>query len=266
MKLLLLIRFSGIVLHILLGLVLCITTLHRGLKKSSRQKIICWWSRTAGRIFGLRIRTVGSSQKDPVYLVSNHVSWLDIIVLGGNQPVTFLSKEEVRYWPVIGYLARKAGTLFIRRGINSDEAKQNIRKHLFQGNSIAVFPEGTTSNGIQTRPFYPRLFAPIMDGKTVVQPVALIYPPLAAGNPARVNPVVPLKNSANFFASAMAVMQQKYTPVIAHYALPIIASTDQERKAVAAQARQAVLEQIEKAYTKRLAAAGMAVAGVTING
>ncbi len=255
MKLLrLIIRFTLVILHILLGTILCVIALHHGLKKSSRQKIIRWWLQTVGKIFGLHIQTIGISQEEPVYLVSNHISWLDIVVLGSIQPITFLSKEEIKHWPVVGYLAKKAGTLFIRRGISGTKAKQNIEQHLIRGNSIAIFPEGTTSNGIETRPFYPRLFAPAMAEHITIQPVALIYPPPATSNLNRVNPVVPLKNNVNFFASVTAVMKQRHTPVIVRYARPIAATNDQDRKAVATQAYRAVLEQIDAAYSERLAA------------
>ena len=201
MKLLrLLLRFHCILLHVLLGVILCVLVLHRGFKKTFRQKIVCWWLTIAGKIFGLQVRVIGNRPQAPVYLISNHISWLDIVVLGSIQPVSFLSKEEIKHWPVVGYMARKSGTVFIRRGSTSNNAKKVIAQHLLNGNNVVVFPEGTTSDGIKMRPFYPRLFAAAIDYRIPIQPIALVYPPTTPDAPNRTNPIVPLKNSAQFCA------------------------------------------------------------------
>ncbi len=109
-----------------------------------------------------------------MFLVANHVSWLDIPVIAAARPCHFLSKAEVARWPVIGWLARSVGTLFIRRGAGESRAKAGeIREHLALGRGILVFPEGTTTDGTAVRRFFPQLFAAAEDAP--VQTVAVRY-------------------------------------------------------------------------------------------
>jgi 1-acyl-sn-glycerol-3-phosphate acyltransferase len=92
--------------------------------------------------------------------VSNHVSWTDIPLLGALQPLSFLSKAEVRDWPVAGWLAHKGGTQFIRRGAgDSSQVGQQLTRHLQQGHHLLIFPEGTTTDGLALRTFHGRLLS-----------------------------------------------------------------------------------------------------------
>ncbi len=110
-------------------------------------------------ILGVELRVHGALRGGPVFLVANHVSWLDIPVIAAARPCHFLSKAEVARWPVIGWLARSVGTLFIRRGGGESRQKaEEIRAHLARGRSILVFPEGTTTDGTGVRRFLPPLF------------------------------------------------------------------------------------------------------------
>ncbi|MBF5057887.1 1-acyl-sn-glycerol-3-phosphate acyltransferase [Alcanivorax sp. 521-1] len=125
-------------------------------------------------IMGVELRVHGALRGGPVFLVANHVSWLDIPVIAAARPCHFLSKAEVARWPVIGWLARSVGTLFIRRGAGESRAKAGeIREHLALGRGILVFPEGTTTDGTAVRRFFPRLFAAAEDAP--VQTVAVRY-------------------------------------------------------------------------------------------
>ena len=112
------------------------------------------------------------------YLVSNHISWLDVLVIGSIRPVCFLAKSEISQWPLIGYLARRAGTLFIKRGQGVQSATRAVTDCLRHGHSVVVFPEGTTSDGSQVKPFYPRLFSVVENHETMVQPLALVIRPV----------------------------------------------------------------------------------------
>jgi lyso-ornithine lipid O-acyltransferase len=96
-------------------------------------------------IVGLRIVKEGDHQ----IMVSNHISWLDIIVLGRFLPAHFVAKSEILIWPVIGYLAKQAGTIFIRRG-DKQQVKATAEEMLWllkQNSTIIAFPEGTTDQG-----------------------------------------------------------------------------------------------------------------------
>lgn len=141
-----------------------------------RQRLTRHWMRTLIRLLPLRIRCHGTAPNGTTLWVSNHVSWLDIVVLGAQAPVHFLSKAEVRHWPVIGWLAAAAGTLFIRRGQGSGAQLQEQLSHaLNQGRSLVLFAEGTTTAGDQVRTFHARMLACALTTGTPVQPVAIAY-------------------------------------------------------------------------------------------
>lgn len=141
-----------------------------------RQQLASWWMRGLIGILPLRVCGHGQLQTGTRLLVSNHVSWLDIIVIGAHAPVHFLSKAEVRDWPLIGWLASAAGTLFIQRGQASGSAlQQQLTGALQQGRSLVIFAEGTTTAGDQVRTFHGRLLSCAIESATLVQPIALGY-------------------------------------------------------------------------------------------
>ena len=96
--------------------------------------------RWACRCLGLNIRQHGSPSDDTVLFVSNHISWSDIPILGSLAPIRFLSKAEVGQWPVIGWLARQAGTLFIRRGGGqARRVRDQVIGNLRAGESVFIY-------------------------------------------------------------------------------------------------------------------------------
>lgn len=119
--------------------------------------------RRALRIFHLDLRMTGTIPSSGL-LVCNHLSYLDIIVLGATAPCVFISKCEVRRWPVFGWFASLAGTLFLRRDKRSDVARmtQDMRRLLDTGTLVVLFPEGTTSDGREVLPFKSSLLEPVM--------------------------------------------------------------------------------------------------------
>lgn len=138
-----------------------------------------WFLRATGRIAGLRVAQRGHRLPSHVLYVANHVSWLDILALGGWGRALLVSKAEVRHWPVIGWLARLAGTIFVDRAnpalvrLQADE----LADALDEGPPVALFPEGTTGDGIVLRPFKAPLFAALYPPREtlMVQPVALDF-------------------------------------------------------------------------------------------
>ncbi|MDF1630688.1 MAG: lysophospholipid acyltransferase family protein [Alcanivoracaceae bacterium] len=127
-------------------------------------------------ILAVRMEVNGMPLQGTVFLVSNHVSWLDIPLIGVQRPVHFLSKAEVRGWPLIGLLAQAVGTLFIRRGSGESQSKSvEIAEHLKLGRTILVFPEGTTTDGRSVKRFFSQLFAAPALANVPVQPLALRY-------------------------------------------------------------------------------------------
>lgn len=170
-------RLLRVVVHIFYGLLLALVIgafwrPYRPLVQRATRH----WIRALMPILGVELEVRGAPVVGTAFVVSNHVSWLDIPLLGGQHRVHFLSKAEVRDWPLIGLLAQAIGTLFIRRGAGESQRKgQEISDHLLSGRTVLVFPEGTTTEGHNVRRFFPQLFAaPVLAG-VPVQPVAIRY-------------------------------------------------------------------------------------------
>ena len=170
-------RVARIVLYLLWGFVLAFLlgafwSPYRPVVLAAKQR----WCRHFLRILGVELTVTGNAVDAPVFLVSNHVSWLDIPLIASQRHLYFLSKAEVGDWPLIGTLARAMGTLFIKRGSGESSRKaREIGDRLKQGHTVLVFPEGTTTDGTGLRRFFPQLFdAPLM-ANVPVQPLAVRY-------------------------------------------------------------------------------------------
>ncbi|MCL5060061.1 MAG: 1-acyl-sn-glycerol-3-phosphate acyltransferase [Candidatus Thermoplasmatota archaeon] len=145
---------------------------------AQRDRLIMAWARRLLRVLGVRTQLAPApSLPGGALLVCNHVSWLDIYLIYAAQRVHFVSKAEVRTWPVAGWLAHKTGTLFIERGRRADTARINteMRDLMQDGAWVAVFPEGTTSDGRGLRRFMPSLLQPAVQLNCPVVPAALRY-------------------------------------------------------------------------------------------
>ncbi|MDD5462183.1 MAG: lysophospholipid acyltransferase family protein [Methylococcales bacterium] len=135
------------------------------------------WLRSFGCILNLKIVKNGNVAAGPALIVSNHVSWLDIIVLGQFAPGCFAAKSDIAGWPVIGYLSRHAGTLFIRRGDKKQvlQTTEMMAWQLRQNGNMLVFPEGTTTDGRKVLDFHASLFQPALLTRTAIQPTVIRY-------------------------------------------------------------------------------------------
>ncbi|UVK82272.1 1-acyl-sn-glycerol-3-phosphate acyltransferase [Pseudomonas sichuanensis] len=181
------------------------------------------------------VRVLGTLPQQPMLWVSNHVSWTDIPLLGMLTPLSFLSKAEVRHWPVAGWLAEKAGTLFIRRGGGDGQRlREQISGQLEQQQPLLIFPEGTTTDGRSLRTFHGRLLAGAIDHGTPLQPVAIQY--LRAGKP---DPIAPFIGEDDLVSHLMRLFGQDRGEVVIHLLAPVT-SADKERAALAFQAQQAI--------------------------
>ena len=128
------------------------------------------------RCLPLRVRVHGQLPGQTALWLSNHVSWCDIPLLGALQPLTFLSKAEVRAWPLAGWLAAQAGTLFIQRGAgDSNDIGTQIGQQLQEDRPLLLFPEGTTTDGQSLRTFHGRLLSGVIEQQRAIQPVAIRY-------------------------------------------------------------------------------------------
>jgi len=121
------------------------------------------WGKTLCAILGVRCDVDGPVPRDGVFLVaSNHVSYLDILVLASLYPSLFLAKREIASWPVFGWIARGAGTIFIDRDQAKDvvRAGRELSERLELGLPLTIFPEGRSSRGVEILPFQPSLLEP----------------------------------------------------------------------------------------------------------
>jgi 1-acyl-sn-glycerol-3-phosphate acyltransferase len=136
------------------------------------------WAAAMCRVLGARIEVLGELPKGPGFLITNHVSYLDIPVLMSLTGCRFVSKHEIADWPAIGFMARKAGTLFVKRGNGGRDAGvtlDGMARALEDGDLVVFFPEGTTSPGERILPFRSGLLSlPARDGHPV-WPAALVY-------------------------------------------------------------------------------------------
>ncbi len=170
-------RLAGITWHLVDGL-LTVACCFPFYDTSRRTSAIRSWSALLLQRLGVHLRVEGELFAGrPLMLVANHVSWLDIFAVNAVQPVRFVAKSEIRRWPAIGWLCEKTGTLFIERGRRTDASRVNMlmAEAMRGGDVIAVFPEGTTSDGAQVLRFHSALLQPALIAEAAVQPVALRF-------------------------------------------------------------------------------------------
>ncbi len=152
-----------------------------------REDAIRAWSQRMLRACRVELDMLGAFQPPPCMLAVNHVSWLDIIALNAMQPTRFVAKSDIDRWPLLGALARGAGTLFIERERPRDAMRvvHHMAEALRQGQRISVFPEGTTSDGREILPLHANLFQAAVSSGSPVQPVLLRYLDARSGHYAR---------------------------------------------------------------------------------
>ncbi len=173
------VRLLALVGHALWGVVVTVLAPSGALSDSAGgRRIVRFWHRGVLAILGIRLKAIGKPLKAPVLIVANHISWVDIAALGALCPGHFIAKSEIEAWPVIGWLARQAGTYFIQRGDRNASAgvAQRMTEALLRHQSVLLFPEGTSTDGREVRPFHARLFSAAIDADCPIQPVVLRYP------------------------------------------------------------------------------------------
>lgn len=135
------------------------------------------WSRQLLHILGIQLQVQGQARPGAKLVVSNHVSWLDIVAINAVVPSRFVSKAEVAKWPLVGRLVTAAGTLYLVRERRRDAMRVLglMSQAMREGHTVAVFPEGTTGDGHGVMHFHPNLLQAAIDAPAPVQPVVLRY-------------------------------------------------------------------------------------------
>ena len=184
-KLMASLKLARALVHALVGLVTILLVFPRLLPENRQQRVQVWSAKMLVCL-GLELRVTGRPcTNGPMLLVANHISWVDITALHAARFCRFVSKADVKHWPLIGALATGVGTLFIERESRRDAMRtvQHMAQSLRDGDVLAIFPEGTTSDGTTLRPFHANLFQAAIAADAPVQPVALSFIDIASGRP-----------------------------------------------------------------------------------
>ena len=230
-------RYTRLLLHILSGLVQAAIYPH--LSQPAQKRMAKNWSAGLLAVLNIRLRCSGTppdAAAQRVMLAANHVSWLDVYSLIAVCPARFVAKSEIRGWPVFGWLSRNAGTLFIERAKRSDTARinQTIGDALTSGDRVAVFPEGTTSDGAMLRHFHASLLQPAVAVGAWLCPVAIRYRD-AAGAISQAAAYVDI----SLLESLRRVLQQQVLEVELIFTPPV-ESSGKNRRELARLAEQAI--------------------------
>jgi 1-acyl-sn-glycerol-3-phosphate acyltransferase len=171
-------RAVRLVLHLFYGGLLAL--IYPSVPVSLQKRIMHRWSVELLDVLHVRITVTGEVALGEIkqgLIVANHISWLDVFVMSSVLPMRFVAKSEVRSWPFIGWLCARADTIFIERNKRSDTIRTNIQavEHLRKGNCMAIFPEGTTSDGTRIGHFHASLLQPAIDSQSPIYPVGIYY-------------------------------------------------------------------------------------------
>jgi 1-acyl-sn-glycerol-3-phosphate acyltransferase len=170
-------RLGRAVLHGLHGVaIVCLR--FPSLSRAGRQARVRWWADKMLRLLGLRLQVEGTFRPGAKMIAANHVSWLDILAVHAVCPeARFVSKAEVRDWPLVGRLVAAGDSLYIERHRKRDALRvvHQSTQALLDGDTVAVFPEGTTGPGLELLPFHANLLQAAVATATPVQAVALRY-------------------------------------------------------------------------------------------
>ena len=170
-------RLAGAVLHGLHGVAIVLLRFPT-LGRSGRHERVRWWAGKMLRLLGLRLQVDGTFKAGAKMIAANHVSWLDILAVHAVCPeARFVSKAEVRDWPLVGRLVDAGDSLYIERHRKRDALRvvHQSAEALQAGDTVAVFPEGTTGPGDALLPFHANLLQAAIATAVPVQPVALRY-------------------------------------------------------------------------------------------
>jgi len=164
---------------LLVALLIPFALLYRRTVPDQPFKIPLLFHRILLKILGIRLRIIGApSTATPVLFVANHVSYLDIPVLGAVLPAAFVAKSEVASWPLFGFLSKVQNTVFIeRRSTRAAAQRTQLQEHLAKRQSLILFPEGTSSDGMNALPFKSSLFSIVEESAhdiaITIQPVSI---------------------------------------------------------------------------------------------
>ncbi len=237
-------RFPMLAWHALVHLpvVLVLATLDKGGAMS--HAALRWWAGGLLRVFGMRVRGVGTPLAGGTMFVANHVSWIDIMALHSQHMMGFIAKAEIRRWPVIGWITSHGETIYLHRGnANSlGDVMTEMSDRLRAGRAVAAFPEGGTRDGSALGAFHARIFAAAVDADAPVQPVALCY-----GVHCEAQGIVAFAPRESFAANFIRLLGEPARPVLVCFEEPILHTEHEGRRGIATLARARVEQAMARA-------------------
>ncbi len=201
-------------------------------------RIIRAWSAGLMRVFGFRLKRIGTPVPGAVLFVANHVSWVDIVTLHSQRMMGFVAKREIASWPLVGWLATRGETIYHERG-NPESlggVMGEMQARLLAGRSVGVFPEGRTRDGHAVGPFHARIFLAAVEAGVPVQPVALCY-----GKQASAQHIVAFGPKESFFANFVRLIGEPSREVDVIFLEPITPEGAGGRRRIAELARERIV-------------------------
>jgi 1-acyl-sn-glycerol-3-phosphate acyltransferase len=219
-------RIARAAAHVLRGAAICAFAFPF-LDRPRRMAQVRRWSAQLLRLLGIALEVHGSPRPGATLVVANHVSWLDIVAIDAVHPVRFVAKADVRRWPLLGFLVASGGTLFIERERKRDAMRvvHQVAAALAEGDVVAVFPEGTTSDGSALLPFHANLLQAAVATGTPVQPAALRF----VDDEHDPSPAAPYVGDTHLLVSLWRVVTARGLRARVHW-LPPRASTHADRR------------------------------------
>lgn len=202
-------------------------------------RAVSWWQRRLCRALGVRLRVEGRIEPGCL-LIGNHISWLDIPIVGTQGEIGFLAKSDVRGWPLIGWMTEIAGTRFIARGGHqTGDIAASLVADVAGGRPMMIFPEGTTTDGRTVGHFHSRLFRIAQGSGIRIQPVAIRY---RAGEDPTPDHRVPYVGEDTLIANLWRLVRHPDLVACVQFLPPIAATEGDSRRALAEQARSAIVD------------------------
>lgn len=225
-------RGTRLVIHLIVGLMLALAVALDRKQWLKPEALMSWWCQICLGILNVRLNVQGAPANGGRMTVANHVSWLDILIIGACEPTRFVAKSEIQHWPVAGWLGNAAQTFYIRRGKGGARPLlDKLTPHLAHGGTVTVFPEGTTTDGRQVLPFHARLFAAAVDAQMPVQPIAIRYGVSSSGTD-----IAPFIGDDDLVSHVLRLLKEPELIAEVHYCAPIrTAGLSREQAAAAAQ-------------------------------
>lgn len=228
-------RGARLIGHLFTGLAMAAVVALDFSKRLSRERMSGWWQRRLLKILNIQVTIEGAAVSGARLTVANHVSWLDIPLIGACEDTRFIAKSDIRHWPIAGWLADGAGSFYIRRGRGGARPLlDRLVPHLQNGGTVTLFPEGTTTDGRQVLPFHSRLFAAAVEAGCVVQPLALEYGTAADGSA-----IAPFVGDDELVGHVLRILREPQLRVRVVYGTPIVVAA-QNRDELAQQAHAAI--------------------------